>query len=64
VLEGQDRKKGLALRKVVSDEILKDPDTYNEAFLGKKPQEYVDWLGYSNILSCLILIPNLFFLNF
>ncbi|KAI8847121.1 hypothetical protein BC829DRAFT_425697 [Chytridium lagenaria] len=32
------------LRKVVSENILKDPVTYNEVILGKKESEYAKWI--------------------
>ena len=35
-------------RKVIADAVLADSSTYNEAFLGKKPQEYASWIKDSS----------------
>jgi ubiquitin thioesterase OTU1 len=36
------------LRSLVAQGIQKDPDLYNEAVLGRKPDEYCEWISYSD----------------
>ena len=36
------------LRKVIVDAIRADPSTFDEAFLGKAPTEYADWISKPN----------------
>jgi len=43
-LEGRSRKKGSILRKIISDTVKNDPETYSEAFLGQSNIEYSKWL--------------------
>lgn len=31
-------------RQVIAEAVTTDPSTYNEAFLGKPPQEYAKWI--------------------
>jgi len=40
----RDRQRGNQLRKVVSDLIKQDEETYSSTFLGKSPQEYCKWI--------------------
>jgi len=44
VLEGKSKNKAPELRQVVAQFILSDPDTYNEATLGKNVNDYVNWI--------------------
>ncbi|KAK9785178.1 hypothetical protein WJX73_004057 [Symbiochloris irregularis] len=43
IMEGF-RSKGPQLRQVVAQEVANNPQEYNEAFLGKSPQEYAKWI--------------------
>ena len=36
------------LRRVVADAVARDADTFNEAFLGKPPKEYMEWITRPN----------------
>lgn len=44
VLLGKDRLAGMRLRDAVVEEILADPETYNEAVLNMEPTAYADWI--------------------
>jgi len=43
-LEGRSRKKGSMLRKIISDTVKNDTETYSEAFLGQSNIEYSKWI--------------------
>ena len=43
-LFSQDRAGGTALRRVVADAVLADPERFSEVVLGKTPEEYAAWI--------------------
>lgn len=48
LLLGKNREAGRTLRASVADEILHDPETYNEAVLEKAPTVYATWIKQDN----------------
>ena len=47
-LTSQDRAGGAALRRIVADAVLSDPERFSEPVLGRPPSEYADWILLDN----------------